>query len=611
MALYAWRIYNQRMRGKKLAWDADGLPLTREAVNAEASAASAATPAVATSERVRSLLSAILYSPACKKAMEDYINAHLKKQRKQSSRSRKLDKIADAAQKRKEKEQKAREKADAKAKTAKKPESEKQDEPTAKRAKTDAPPNGSAAPASDSATAAASASVDETSRDAKRAEKALARKEKQAAKKAAPSSVDAATTAAKQVDSDASASSSDDSGDETGAPKSSSTARPKPSRIFGGLTPGKIIDGIITGVESFGLFVEFFYKGKERKGMIHVSMLSDSYVNIQKTYGRGDRIQAIVTKLDEKTGRISLGAKASLFPADKPPRPLQKLSQTAVDPSTTSHKDESKETTKMESMFMDSLHAPKASTDSAEPKLSNIKKFLSQVAASSGAQKQTTGVGGKNRLGQRERRKLIASVLGDEAEKKPEGKDGHGHEQLWKKRQREHQALARGESSAASSSSDPPTTASSLLKSAPAAENRRTKRLKMHADALAQGKEINPLAAELVKKVAAGELPRGPKPPKTSSGTDRPATAAAVQPARPNAANARPASAAGSSSARDRAPHARPSSSAAPKPAPARAAAAPAAAATPAEELHPSWHAKQLQAAKAAAAPQGKKITFD
>ncbi len=43
------------------------------------------------------------------------------------------------------------------------------------------------------------------------------------------------------------------------------------------------------------------------------------------------------------------------------------------------------------------------------------------------------------------------------------------------------------------------------------------------------------------------------------------------------------------------------------------AAHKPAAAKAPAadESMHPSWVAKQMQAAKAAAVPQGKKITFD
>ena len=668
MALYAWRIYNQNSTGKKLQWDAESAlaqPITIEKANATAeahtaaaadapvdpaSAASAATAAAASpSPRLRELLSQVLYSPACKKSCLEYIASAMKRSRKSGQREKKIEQMAETAAKRKEKEKKLREKAEAKAKKdAAKAEKKKGETNNAEKDAADAA--SSASDADDAATAAAAAAPakskksaastpaassssssdsesesDSDARASKREEK-LKRREKVKQKSAATSESNGAAAAASSsppaVDrrvnqgpdsssGDSDSSSSDDSDASIGAPKKKkpTLASRKPSRVFSGLCVGKLVSGVVSGVEKFGLFIEFWYKKKERKGLCHISMVSDAYIaDLASEFARGDTVHAIVTKLDEKTGRISLGLKASLFPEGKKPKPALHTSKTAVAPVEKSSGGEGKDG-KLESMFMDTLHAPKK--DAAEvAKLDNIKKFLTQVSSTGAARTVTSGAN-KNRLGQRERRKLITAVLGDEANTKSDaGHAGGKHVQAWKRKQLEREAEKKGsivptfakhdESSPASKPdlSGIPTTPGASA----AGENRRAKRLKMHADAIAAGKTVNPLAAAAVAAAAAG-IVRGPKPPK-------PASAAAASSHAPSVAKAASFARPASSSATPRDP--RPASAADPRaaaaPAPRSAAAAPL---LSTEEMHPSWQAKQMQAAKAAAAPQGKKIRFD
>lgn len=105
-------------------------------------------------------------------------------------------------------------------------------------------------------------------------------------------------------------------------------------------------------------------------------------------YEKGDKVRAIVTKLDKETQKISLGMKASLFPEGEKPS-VEKLSKLAKE----NAKDDEKGAGS-ESVFMDSLsEQSKPKTDSA---YKNIKKLME---VNKGAKK------GQNRMGQRERKK--------------------------------------------------------------------------------------------------------------------------------------------------------------------------------------------------------------
>ena len=76
---------------------------------------------------------------------------------------------------------------------------------------------------------------------------------------------------------------------------------------------GSIVEGTVTGVRPFGAFVDI---GSGESGLIHISELSDSYVEDINTFiKRGAKVRVKVLHVDEK-GKISLSMKQ----AEKPRR---------------------------------------------------------------------------------------------------------------------------------------------------------------------------------------------------------------------------------------------------------------------------------------------------
>ncbi|XP_004514152.1 rRNA biogenesis protein RRP5 [Cicer arietinum] len=73
---------------------------------------------------------------------------------------------------------------------------------------------------------------------------------------------------------------------------------------------GDVISGRIKRVESFGLFVAI--DNTNTVGLCHISELSDNHIeNIEAKYGAGEKVNAIILKVDEERHRISLGMKNS------------------------------------------------------------------------------------------------------------------------------------------------------------------------------------------------------------------------------------------------------------------------------------------------------------
>ncbi len=70
---------------------------------------------------------------------------------------------------------------------------------------------------------------------------------------------------------------------------------------------GMTIEGVVTNVTNFGAFVDI---GVHRDGLVHISELSDSYVNDpHKVVKVGDRVKVRVLEIDQVRNRISLSAK--------------------------------------------------------------------------------------------------------------------------------------------------------------------------------------------------------------------------------------------------------------------------------------------------------------
>jgi len=75
------------------------------------------------------------------------------------------------------------------------------------------------------------------------------------------------------------------------------------------LEVGQVVEGIVTGVMPFGLFVDI--GGVE--GLVHISELSWSKVSYPgKLYDVGDTLKAQVIEVDPKAGRVSLSLKSLL-----------------------------------------------------------------------------------------------------------------------------------------------------------------------------------------------------------------------------------------------------------------------------------------------------------
>lgn len=72
-------------------------------------------------------------------------------------------------------------------------------------------------------------------------------------------------------------------------------------------TKGKIIKGIVSGIESYGVFVKF---DEYYTGLIHISEISDRYVKDIKDYmNTGDVIYTQIIDIDKETSHLKLSIK--------------------------------------------------------------------------------------------------------------------------------------------------------------------------------------------------------------------------------------------------------------------------------------------------------------
>lgn len=80
---------------------------------------------------------------------------------------------------------------------------------------------------------------------------------------------------------------------------------------------GDIIEGKITGVTSFGVFVDL---GEGKTGMVHISEIARTYVNdIKEHVKEGDVVKVKVMNISEE-GKIGLSIKRALEPQKPAPR---------------------------------------------------------------------------------------------------------------------------------------------------------------------------------------------------------------------------------------------------------------------------------------------------
>ncbi len=78
------------------------------------------------------------------------------------------------------------------------------------------------------------------------------------------------------------------------------------SASFSQLEVGQLVEGKVTGIKTFGVFVEF----NGTTGLLHINQISKNYVdNLTNLFQIGQPIKALILALDEGKGRVSLSTK--------------------------------------------------------------------------------------------------------------------------------------------------------------------------------------------------------------------------------------------------------------------------------------------------------------
>ena len=92
------------------------------------------------------------------------------------------------------------------------------------------------------------------------------------------------------------------------------------------LETGKIYDGKVRNIAPYGAFVEITLDGKVHVGMVHISEISNTYVNeIKDHLSEGQEVKVKVLNIDEN-GKTSLSIKKAM--ENPVPRPRQQVSKT-------------------------------------------------------------------------------------------------------------------------------------------------------------------------------------------------------------------------------------------------------------------------------------------
>ena len=92
------------------------------------------------------------------------------------------------------------------------------------------------------------------------------------------------------------------------------------------LTVGQIVEGKITGITNFGVFIDL---GDGKSGLVHISEVARSYVSDIKEFVKiGDVVKAKILNIGDD-GKISLSIKKALE-AENPPREREKREKRPV-----------------------------------------------------------------------------------------------------------------------------------------------------------------------------------------------------------------------------------------------------------------------------------------
>ena len=95
------------------------------------------------------------------------------------------------------------------------------------------------------------------------------------------------------------------------------------------LTVGQIVEGKITGITNFGVFVDL---GENKSGLVHISEVARSFVNdINEFVKVGDVVKMKVLTIGDD-GKISLCIKRALEPEKKENQPRERRERKSTPP---------------------------------------------------------------------------------------------------------------------------------------------------------------------------------------------------------------------------------------------------------------------------------------
>jgi small subunit ribosomal protein S1 len=94
------------------------------------------------------------------------------------------------------------------------------------------------------------------------------------------------------------------------------------TRRFKDLKPDIVVDGVVTRIEPYGVFVDI---GTGRDGLVHVSELTEGYINSpSEVVSVGNKVQVRVLKVDRKARKVDLTMKEFIKTPEPPePEPVQ------------------------------------------------------------------------------------------------------------------------------------------------------------------------------------------------------------------------------------------------------------------------------------------------
>jgi uncharacterized protein len=95
------------------------------------------------------------------------------------------------------------------------------------------------------------------------------------------------------------------------------------------LSPGMILEGVVTNVTKFGAFVDV---GVHQDGLVHISELSSRYIrDASEAVRAGQIVKVKVLSADPRSKRIGLSIKALETPAERPAQKTKRPEKPSVE----------------------------------------------------------------------------------------------------------------------------------------------------------------------------------------------------------------------------------------------------------------------------------------